>query len=371
VRSRAAIMWETGQPWSVEEVVLDPPQAREVLVRLAASGLCHSDDHARTGDMPMALPVVGGHEGAGVVEEVGPGVSAVRPGDHVVLSFIPSCGRCPACSTGHQNLCDLGQFLMTGKMIADGGHRVHARGTTASTMSLLGTFSEYAVVHETSVVKIDDDIPLEIAALVGCGVTTGWGSAVHVGRVRPGETVVVVGTGGLGISAVQGARLAGAEQVIAVDPVAFKREAALKLGASEAVASMAEAQPLVADRTRGRMAEVAVLTVGVAHGDMIGPLLALVGKNGRAVITAVTPHHEHTAELPIMEFTLYQKQLLGNTFGGANPHADIPKLLRLYQRGLLDLESMITSRYSLDEVNDGYADLLAGRNIRGIIVHER
>jgi NDMA-dependent alcohol dehydrogenase len=369
MHSRAAIMWESGQSWSIEDVELDPPKEREVLIRLTASGLCHSDDHARTGDMPMNHPVVGGHEGSGVVEEVGPGTSAVRPGDHVVLSFMPSCGRCAACSTGHQNLCDLGAFILTGKMIADGGHRVHARGTTVSTMSLLGTFSQYAVVHESSVVKIDRDIPLDLAALVGCGVTTGWGAAVHVGAVRPGETVVVVGAGGLGMSAVQGARLAGAEQVIAVDPVAFKRETALKLGAAEAVASMEEALPLVHDRTRGRMAEVAVLTVGVAHGDMIGPLLALIGKNGRAVITAVTPHHEHVAELPIMEFTLYQKQLLGNVFGGSNPHADIPKLLRLYQRGLLDLEAMVTRRYALEEVNEGYADMLAGRNIRGLIVH--
>jgi S-(hydroxymethyl)glutathione dehydrogenase/alcohol dehydrogenase len=370
VRSRAAILWETGQPWSVEDVELDPPKAQEVLVRLVASGLCHSDDHGRTGDLPMALPVVGGHEGAGIVEEVGAGVTRLRPGDHVVLSFIPACGHCSSCSTGHQNLCDLGQFLMTGKMITDGGHRVHARDTTVSTMSLLGTFSTHAVVNEASVVKIDQDIPLTVAALVGCGVTTGWGSAVYVGGVRPGETVAVVGAGGLGIAAIQGARLAGAEQIIAVDPVAFKRETALKLGATEAVASMVEAQPLIAERTRGRMADVAVLTVGVAHGDMIGPFLGLLGKNGRGVLTSITPHHEHTAELPLMEFTLYQKQLLGNTFGGANPHADIPKLLRLYQRGLLDLESMITNRYSLDDVNVGYEDLLAGRNIRGLIVHE-
>lgn len=369
MRSRAAVLWEAGQPWSVEDIELDPPQAQEVLVRLAASGLCHSDDHARTGDLPLALPVVGGHEGSGIVEEVGPGVTALRPGDHVVLSFIPACGRCLSCATGHQNLCDLGQFLMTGKMISDGGHRVHVRDTTASTMSLLGTFSGHAVVHEASVVKIDDDIPLDVAALVGCGVTTGWGSAVYIGQVRAGETVVVVGAGGLGISAVQGARFAGAEQVIVVDPVAFKRETALKLGATDAVADMAQAVPLVTDRTRGRMAEVAILTVGVAHGDMIGPLLSLVGKNGRAVLTAVTPHHEHTAELPLMEFTFYQKHLLGNTFGGASPHADIPRLLRLYQRGLLDLDAMITRRYSLDEVNEGYADLLAGRNIRGLIVH--
>jgi NDMA-dependent alcohol dehydrogenase len=370
VRTRAAMLWETGQPWSVEDVDLDPPQAHEVLIRLVASGLCHSDDHGRTGDMPMALPVVGGHEGAGIVEEVGPGVDRVQPGDHVVLSFIPSCGHCASCATGHQNLCDLGEFLLTGQMIAGGGHRVHARGVTAAQMSLLGTFSPHAVVHEGSVVKIDRDIPLEIAALVSCGVTTGWGSAVYVGGVQAGETVVVVGVGGIGTGAVQGAKLAGAEQIIAVDPVAFKREMALKLGATEAVASMEEAQPLIAELTRGRMAEVAILTVGVAHGDMIGPLLGLVGKNGRGVLTAIAPHHEQTAQLPIMEFTLFQKQLLGNTFGGANPHADIPRLLRLYQRGLLDLESMITTRYPLDEINRGYEDLLAGRNIRGLIVHE-
>jgi S-(hydroxymethyl)glutathione dehydrogenase/alcohol dehydrogenase len=259
---------------------------------------------------------------------------------------------------------------MTGKMIADGGSRVHARGADVATMSLLGTFSQFAVVHEGSAVKIDQDIPLDLAALVGCGVTTGWASAVYVGGVQPGETVVVVGAGGLGSAAVQGARLAGAEQIIAVDPVAFKRETALKLGATDAVASMDEARPLIADRTRGRMADVAILTVGVAHGAMIGPLLSLVGKNGRGVLTAITPHDEHTAEIPLMEFTLYQKRLLGNTFGGANPHADIPKLLRLYQRGLLDLESMVTTRYKLDDVNTGYEDMLGGRNIRGLIVHE-
>jgi S-(hydroxymethyl)glutathione dehydrogenase/alcohol dehydrogenase len=369
VHSRAAILWETGQPWSVEDVDLDPPKEQEVLVRMVASGLCHSDDHGRTGDMPMVLPVVGGHEGSGVVEEVGPGVTTLHPGDHVVTSYIPSCGRCPACSTGHQNLCDLGRFLMTGKMIVDGGRRVHARGTEVSTVSLLGTFAEHAVVHEASLVKIDDDIPLDLAALVGCGVTTGWGSAVYVGKVRPGEVVVVVGVGGLGIAAVQGARLAGADQIIAVDPVAFKRETALKLGATDTAESMEQAKELVVERTRGRLADVAILTVGVAHGDMIAPFLALVAKNGRAVVTAITPHTERTVEIPLMEFTLWQKQLLGNTFGAANPRADIPMLLRLWQHGHLDLESMVTTRYPLTEVNTGYADLLSGRNIRGLLVH--
>lgn len=371
MHSRAAILWETNQPWSVEDVELDPPRAHEVLLRLVASGMCHSDDHGRTGDMPMALPSVGGHEGAAIIEEVGSSVTSVVPGDHVALSFMPACGRCSSCASGRQNLCDLGQFLMTGQMIDGGGYRVHARNTALSQMALVGSFAQHAVVNEASVVKIDSDIPLELAALVSCGVTTGWGSAVYTGGVIPGDTVVVVGAGGIGIGAVQGARIAGAEHIIAVDPVPLKRDTALKLGATAAVDSVEDALPLVAELTRGRMADVSILSVGVAHGDMIGPLLALVGKNGRGVITAITPHHETTAVLPIMEFTLYQKQLLGNTFGGANPHADIPRLLRLYQNGLLDLESMITSRYTLDEINRGYEDLLAGRNIRGVIVHDR
>jgi NDMA-dependent alcohol dehydrogenase len=370
VHARAAILWDRGQPWSVEPIELDPPREGEVLVRVVASGLCHSDDHVRTGDMPLSLPVVGGHEGSGIVEEIGPGVTTLTPGDHVITSFVPACGRCLACATGHQNLCVNAQFLTTGQMIGSGGRRVHARGQEISAMALLGTFSTHMVVNEASLVQIDGDLPLDLAALIACGVTTGWGSAVHVGRVRPGETVVVVGVGGLGAAAVQGARLAGADQIIAVDPVPFKRESALKFGATAAVASMIEAAPLVAELTRGRKADVAILTVGVAHGEMIAELVALVGKGGRAVVTSVTPHDELTVALPLMEFTLWQKQLLGNSFGGANPRADIPTLLQLYRNGHLDLEAMVTTRYGLDDVNVGYADMHAGRNIRGLIVND-
>jgi len=370
MRSRAAILWETGQPWSVEDVELDPPHAHEVMVRMVASGLCHSDDHARTGDMPVQLPVVGGHEGSGIVEDVGSAVTTLARGDHVVTSYIPSCGRCHACATGHQNICDQGRFVTTGEMIDGGGRRVHARGQEISTMALLGTFGSHLVAHEASLVKIDPDIPLDLAALVSCGVTTGWGSAVYVGEVKPGETVVVVGVGGLGAAAVQGARMAGADQIIAVDPVAFKRETALKLGATHAVASMEDAQQLVSELNRGRLADVAILTVGVARGEMIAPFMGLVDKNGRGVITAVAPHDERTVQLPLMEFTLWQKQLRGNTFGGANPRADIPRLLKLYRHGHLDLATMATARYPLEELNRGYEDMLAGRNIRGLILHD-
>ena len=177
-----------------------------MLVKLAASGMCHSDEHLVTGDLPFELPIIGGHEGAGVVEEVGPGVSWLQPGDHVVFGFIPSCGRCPSCSTGHQNLCDLGMYLGGGLQIGDQTSRHHAQGKDLRLMCLLGTFSHHTVVNEASCIKIEPDVPLDKACLLGCGVVTGWGSAVYAAEVAPGDTVAVVGIGGIGANAVQGAR---------------------------------------------------------------------------------------------------------------------------------------------------------------------
>ncbi len=370
MKTKAAVLWEQGQPWSVEEIELDPPKEGEVRVRLVATGLCHSDDHARTGDMQISTPVIGGHEGAGVIEEVGPGVRDLEVGDHVVLSFVPACGRCRWCSSGRQNLCDYAQFLMQGFMISDGGHRAHARGQDLGAMSLLGTFAEHCVVHETSVIRIEKDIPLDKAALVGCGVTTGWGSAVHIGKVQPGETVVVVGIGGIGTGAIQGAKLAGAQTIIAVDPVASKRERAEFFGATHSVNTMDRAMALVTELTRGVMADVAILTVGVAQGEHIAQLTSLISKGGRGVITSVAPWTVVDIELPLQEFTLYQKELKGNVFGGGNPRVDIPKLLDLYRNGLLNLDDMITTTYKLEDVNQGYQDMMDGKNIRGVILHE-
>ena len=366
MRTEAAILWKTGDPWSVEEVELDPPHRGEILVRLAASGLCHSDDHVRVGDLPSELPVVGGHEGAGVVEEVGPGVERIRPGEHVVLAFLPACGHCRWCSTGHQNLCDRGANVATGRPL-DGTYRIHTRGRDVGAVATLGTFSPYAVVQEQSAVVVDDDVPLDLAALVGCGVTTGWGAAVNRAQVEPGETVVVVGAGGLGISAVQGARVAGAERIIAVDPVAFKRTEALRFGATHTSPSMDEAFGLVQQETRGVMADKAIMTVSLARADLFIPFLALVRKGGRGVVTSVAPPSLQNIGLPVNEFVLYQKELVGNVFGGANQFAEIPKLLGLWKRGLLKLEEMVTTVYKLDGVNDGYRDLLDGKNVRGLI----
>ena len=359
MQTRAGIAWEIGKPWSVEDVELDRPHAGEVLVKLAASGLCHSDDHAITGDMPTGLPLVGGHEGAGVVEEVGEGVTSVKPGDHVVLAFIPSCGHCRWCMSGMANLCDLGAQIMGGLPL-DGTHRTHVRGQGLTRMTGLGTFSPYTVVNEFSTVKIDGDLPLELAALIGCGVTTGFGSAVNTAEVQPGDTVAIVGVGGIGAAAIQGARVAGAEQIVAIDPVPWKLDQAKIFGATHTAASMEEAMPLITEITRGVMADSAILTVGVAHGDMVGPLMGLVRKGGNAVVTAIAPWTEATANLSLFELTIWQKQLRGSLYGAFAPAVAVPKLLSLYRRGLLQLDEMVTRRYTLDQVQQGYDDMHAG-----------
>ena len=232
VKTKAAVLWEVNAPWSVEEIELDAPGPNEVLVKMAASGLCHSDEHVVTGDLPFELPMVGGHEGAGVVQQVGTNVSWLAPGDHVVFGFIPSCGRCVSCSTGHQNLCDLGAYLGSGKQISDQTSRHHAGGKDLGVMCLLGTFAQHTVVHEASCIKIEKDVPLDRACLLGCGVVTGWGSSVYAAEVKPGDTVVVVGVGGIGANAIQGARIAGAKRIIAIDPIEFKREKAMEFGYS-------------------------------------------------------------------------------------------------------------------------------------------
>jgi NDMA-dependent alcohol dehydrogenase len=368
MKTTAAVLWGLGEKWSVEEVDLDQPLEQEVLVRLAASGLCHSDAHLVTGDVPIPFPVVGGHEGAGIVEEVGPGVVGIEPGDHVVLAFIPSCGQCHWCATGHSNLCDLGAGIILGPQL-DGTYRFHARGNDVGQMCMLGTFSPYTVVPAASVVKIDDDIPLEVAALVGCGVTTGYGSAVYTAEVKAGDTVVVMGAGGIGMNAVQGARIAGAERIVVVDPVALKRETAEKLGATHTAADTDEAWNIVSEQTRGRMADAAIITTDVAESRYVAQALSLVGKRGRVVATAIAHPTDTTVDMSLFELTLYEKQLRGCVFGSANPHADIPRLLSLYRSGLLKLDELVTRTYGLHEVNEGYQDMFDGLNIRGVIHH--
>src|ERR671912_1952139 len=360
MQTKAAILWETNKPWSVEDVELDAPKAGEVRVKLAASGMCHSDEHLVTGDLPFALPIIGGHEGAGVVEEVGEGVSWLAPGDHVVFGFIPSCGRCPSCSTGHQNLCDLGALMGIGQQITDGTSRHHAKGEDVGLMCLLGTFAHHTVVNEASCIKIDKDIPLDRACLLGCGVVTGWGSAVYAAEVTPGDVVAVVGVGGIGANAIQGAKLAGAKQIWAIDPLENKREKAMEFGATHTAASLEEALPAIQEASWGRMANKTIMTMGVGSGELLAGALAITAKRGRVVVTNIHPALEMTANVSLLDLTLMEKQVVGSLFGSANPRADIPKLLELWRNGQVDLDGLVTKTYTLDDVNEGYEDMRDG-----------
>ena len=379
METRAAILYAPHTEWSVEDIVLDPPKRGEVLVKLAASGLCHSDEHMVTGDMALPpdiaelmgisqFPVIGGHEGAGEVVEVGEGVTDLAVGDHVVFAFIPSCGKCPSCRIGQSHLCDLGAFLLGGRQFTDQTARHHTKdGKDLGIMVGVGTFSPYSVVSVESCVKIDPDIPLEKAALVGCGVTTGWGSSVNAADVQPGETVVVYGVGGIGTAAVQGAALAGARQIVVVEPVEWKREKILEFGATHTAASHEEAFFLVQGITDGRMADKAILCVGTAEGGQVAQLMSIIKKAGRAVVTSVSPMLNEDVKLNLFEFSMQRKELVGCIFGNANPAVDIPKLLALYKAGKLKLDEMITQEYTLDEINKGYQDMRDGKNFRGLI----
>ena len=369
MKTQAAVLWELGAPWSVEEIELDPPGPGEVLVKLAASGMCHSDEHVVTGDLPFQLPLIGGHEGAGVVEQVGEGVSWLAPGDHVVFGFVPSCGRCTSCSTGHQSLCDLGALIGIGLQV-DGTSRHHARGQDLGIMCILGTFAHHTVVNEASCIKIDADVPLDRACLLGCGVVTGWGSSVYAADVGPGDVVAVVGIGGIGINAVQGARLAGAKQIWAIDPVEFKRSKAQEFGATHTAASLEEALPAITEASWGRMANKVIMSMGVGSGELLAAALAITAKRGRVVVTNIHPAVETSANVSLLDLTLMEKQVVGSLFGSGNPRSDIPKILELYHRGQIDLDGLVTKTYPLEGVNDGYADMRDGNNIRGVLIYQ-
>jgi NDMA-dependent alcohol dehydrogenase len=381
MKARAAVLWGLHQDWKIEEIEVDPPKAGEVLVQWKAAGMCHSDEHMVTGDMvPPAemlemfglnfFPFIGGHEGAGVVVEVGPGVTSVVVGDHVSASFVPSCGNCRYCLTGKQNLCDNTANTFVGGMITDGTHRHRVNGQDLTLMAKLGTFSEYSCVGEASVIKVDKDLPLAAVAVVSCGVATGWGSAANRAGTQPGDTVVVVGCGGIGMNAVQGAKMAGARRVIAVDPMEFKREKAMEFGATHAYASMEEAMPAVQEMTWGQMADRVIMTPGVLYGDMMALGTQLAGKGGTIVVTAIAPMTQTESSVNLFEIAMWNKEIKGTIFGSLNPRHDIPRLLGMYRDGQLKLDELITNTYPLDEINEGYRAMRDGENIRGVIVYD-
>jgi S-(hydroxymethyl)glutathione dehydrogenase/alcohol dehydrogenase len=367
METRAAILREQPGQWEVHTVELDPPRDREVLVRIVASGLCHSDDHFAKGDISVGhLPFCGGHEAAGVVEAVGPGVSTLREGDHVVTAFIPSCGHCRWCASGMQALCDNGALMLEGTQL-DGTFRMHLGDEDVAQAGLLSAFSEYTVVPEVSCIKIAPDIPLGVAALLGCAVPTGWGSAVNAAEVSRGDVVIVVGVGGIGINAVQGARHAGAGRIIAVDPVELKRTKALELGATDAFAGLDEAADLARSLTNGQGADSAIVCIGVPTGEDVGAAFAAIRKAGTVVLTAAAP--ETTVGIPVglLEFSMFQKRIQGSLYGMCSPARDVPRLLNLWQEGHLRLEELVTRTYALDEINQGYEDMHAGVNVRGVL----
>ncbi|WP_069146265.1 NDMA-dependent alcohol dehydrogenase [Rhodococcus erythropolis] len=370
MKTKAAVLLEPGKPFEIMELDLDGPGVGEVLIKYTAAGLCHSDLHLTDGDLPPRYPIVGGHEGSGIIEEVGPGVTKVKPGDHVVCSFIPNCGTCRYCSTGRQNLCDMGATILEGSMM-DGSFRFHGNGMDFGGMCMLGTFSERATISQHSVVKIDDWLPLETAVVVGCGVPSGWGTAVNAGNLRAGDTAVIYGIGGLGINAVQGAVSAGCKYVVVVDPVALKRETALKFGATHAFADAESAAAKVNELTWGQGADAALILVGTVDEDVVSAATAVIGKGGTVVITGLADPAKLTVHVSGTDLTLNQKTIKGTLFGSMNPQYDIVRLLRLYDAGQLKLDELITNTYSLEDVNQGYQDLRDGKNIRGVIIHDK
>jgi S-(hydroxymethyl)glutathione dehydrogenase/alcohol dehydrogenase len=367
MKTKGALLWELNSPFKVDEIDLGDPVADEVQIRMHAAGMCHSDYHLTTGATPIGLPALGGHEGAGVVTKVGKNATGIEEGDHVILAFIPACGECPPCLKGYRSLCDRGAMLLGGKAIADGTSRVHAGPHEVSPMNLLGTFAPYMTVHKDSVVKIDKDIPFETAAIMGCAVPTGFGSATNVADVQPGETVVIVGVGGIGMSALQGAVISGARHVIAIDPNEWKREQATKFGATHVYASMAEAIAPMIDLTYGLMADKTIIAVGEMRGEYIEEAMILTAKTGTCVVTGMGSMTDVDVKLNLFLFTMLQKTLKGNIFGGGSSHIETPKLVGLYRSGLLKIDEMITNTYKLESINDGYQDMLDGKNIRGVV----
>ncbi|MDQ4117097.1 MAG: NDMA-dependent alcohol dehydrogenase [Actinomycetota bacterium] len=373
MKTKGALLWEPGtnSGWSVEEIEVDPPKRREVTVKLAASGICHSDQHLDDGVIPLPwAPILGGHEGAGVVAELGDEVHDLAEGDHVVLSFLPSCGRCRMCVAGRSNMCDLAGGVLSG-VAPDGTHRVHARGQGVGCMSYLGTFSPYVTVPVDAVVKIEKDIPLDKAALIGCGVPTGWGSSVYAADMELGDTVVIVGIGGVGINAVQGAVHRGARNIVAVDPVPFKQEQAQEFGATHAVGSYEDAARLVEQLTNGQGADRVIITVGVATGDVLQPAQEMTRRGGVMVLTSAAPVLQRDVQFDLFTFAMSGKRLQGSLYGTTNSRNDVPLMAELYRNGSLKLDELITRTYPLEDINQAFADMQEGKNLRGVIVYDQ
>lgn len=372
MKSHAAILREAPGKWEVVELEVEEPRQDEVMVKLAACGLCHSEVHLASGNFPNEVwPVCGGHEGAGTVVAVGPNTKGYAEGDHVVLTALPSCGRCRFCASGQANLCDLSVNLLSGARMDDPtSFRFSFQGKPVAQFVGISCFSEYTTTGLSQVVKIDQDIPLDKASLVGCAVQTGWGAAKNMAQSQPGDTVIVMGVGGTGSFALQGALHSGATNVIAVDPVASRREAAEQLGATHSCAHVDEAAGIARELTNGQGADATIVTVGDLKGEHVAQALASIRKGGTAVVSGLGPATDIGVPISMFDLILSQKRLQGSMYGAMSGNADIPKLLNMYTAGQLKLDEVITARYSLDQINEGYDALADGSNVRGVIIFD-
>ena len=365
--ARAAVMTGVDQPLEIrEDVEVEAPHAGEVKVRMAASGVCHSDLSMQNGTMLAMTPIVLGHEGAGVVEEVGEGVTNVRPGDHVVISWVPQCGECFFCQHDQGYLCERASTGMATGGLLDGTTRMKSGDQALRQMASSGTFSEVTIVPAIGVVKIPDDLDLKVAALIGCGVLTGVGAAMNTADIQPGDTVAVIGCGGVGLNVIQGARIKGAAEIIAVDMNETKLALAKQFGATTAV-NASEGNPVtqILDMTGQRGVDVAFEVIGL--GPTIEQAVRLARRGGQAILVGV-PKMDVMLTVPaFVGAVLAAKTIKGCWYGSSNVQKDVPKLIDLYKQGELKLDELISRTITIDEVNEAFDTMKTGEVARSVI----
>lgn len=365
--TKAAICTAVGEPLEIVEVSLDAPGPGEVMVKLGASGVCHSDLSVLDGSLPIILPAVLGHEGAGIVEEVGEGVTKFAPGDHVVISWISQCGICFFCAHGQPELCEPGAVgMMTGGR-HDGSQRFSYGGVPVSQMTGAGTFSERTVVEASALVSIDVAVPLDVASLIGCGVLTGFGAAVNTASIKPGGTVAVIGCGGVGLNVIQGALHAGAGQVIAVDVSNEKLETAKLFGATDFV-NATEGNPVNAVRklTEGRGVDTSFEVIG--NPATMAQAISMARRGGEMILVGMPKIDVDLTVNAAMGLVYDEKTIKGSFYGSADVRRDVPMIAALYQSGALKLDELISGRIPLAEINDAFDALRDGAVTRSVVV---
>jgi len=366
VKINAAVLERTGGPLELAEVELAPPGPGEVLVRLHASGVCHSDQNAIDGTAPTRCPAVLGHEGAGVVEEIGPGVTRVRAGDHVALSWAPSCGACEECLRDLPQLCSTAWPAMGSGGLLDGTTRLSRNGEPVYHYSFISSFAEATVLPEQSCVPIPHDVPFEIAGLVGCAVTTGVGAVWRTAQVRPGDRVAVIGCGGVGLSALLGAIAAGAGTVVAVDVNASKLEIARELGADEVVLWAGSAEETAAAVTEASGGGVDYAIEATGRPEAMQAAFLSTRPRGAAVLIGI-PRGDAVLSLPALSIPRMERRVLGSIYGSSRPERDFALSLDLYRRGRLPLDRLISHRLPLEDIGRAFELLRSGEALRVVL----